>query len=73
MAGPPPLDVWLYGVHVARVTERRAGRFQLEYTAEAFERWPTGVPLLSVALPLVPRPAAARGGRGVPRRARARG
>lgn len=53
MAPAPALDVWLYGTHVAQVFERRTGKFQLEYTAEAFARWPTGRPLLSVALPLV--------------------
>lgn len=56
MAGPPALDVWLYDVHVARVTERRTGRFQLTYTADALERWPRGRPLLSVSMPLVPSP-----------------
>ena len=48
----PSLDVWLHGVLVAQVTERRTGRFQLRYRDEALARWPRGRPLLSVSMPL---------------------
>lgn len=54
MARPAPLDLWLYGARVATVVERRTDTFQLSYTDEAFDRWPSGRPLLSVALPLIP-------------------
>lgn len=48
------LDLWLYGVHVAQVSERRTGKFTLRYTEDALERWSRGRPLLSVSLPLTP-------------------
>ncbi len=54
MAGPEPLDVWLYGTRVARVEEARIGKFRLSYTDEAFDRFQVGRPLLSVSLPLEP-------------------
>lgn len=52
----PVLDLWLHGVLVARVTEDRAGRFQLRYLDAVLERWPLGRPLLSVSMPLTPDP-----------------
>jgi serine/threonine-protein kinase HipA len=52
----PSLDIWLYDELVARVTERRTGKFQLRYTDAALERWTVGRPLLSVSMPLVPAP-----------------
>lgn len=50
MAGE--LAVWLYGTRVALVDRDRRGRPTLRYTDEAFERFPLGAPLLSLALPL---------------------
>jgi hypothetical protein len=51
----PALDIRLYDELIARVTERRTGRFQLQYTDQALERWTVGRPLLSVSMPLTPR------------------
>lgn len=50
----PSLELWLHDVLVARVTERRTGRFQLRYTDDAMQRWPLGRPLLSESMPLAP-------------------
>jgi serine/threonine-protein kinase HipA len=50
----PTLDIWLYDELVARVTERRTGKFQLRYTDDALDRWAVGRPLLSVSMPLAP-------------------
>lgn len=47
------LAVWLYGIRVAAIDQER-GRFRLTYTEEALERYPLGVPLLSLSLPLTP-------------------
>lgn len=52
MAGE--LAVWLYGIRVASIDQER-GRFRLAYTQEALRRYPLGVPLLSLRLPLTPR------------------
>ncbi|MBI1846920.1 MAG: HipA domain-containing protein [Candidatus Rokubacteria bacterium] len=48
------LAIWLYGMRVAHVEEER-GRLRLLYTEEALARFPLGVPLLSVSLPLSSR------------------
>ena len=45
------LDVWMHGIKVAAIDQER-GRFRLTYTEEALERYPLGVPLLSLSLPL---------------------
>ena len=50
------LAVWLYGTNVARIEEYRRQRLRLTYTDAALERYPLGVPLLSLALPLRPEP-----------------
>lgn len=50
------LDIWIYGELVARITERRTGKFQLRYTDAALEQWTVGRPLLSVSMPLAPSP-----------------
>lgn len=47
------LAVWLYGIRVAAIDQER-GRLRLTYTEEALERYPLGVPLLSLSLPLTP-------------------
>ncbi len=46
------LAVWLYGKRVALVERDKRGRPTLRYTDEAFENYPLGTPLLSLALPL---------------------
>lgn len=46
------LAVWLYGARVALIERDSHGRPRLSYTAEAFDRYPLGSPLLSVSLPL---------------------
>lgn len=48
---PDALAIWLSGVRVAVVDQER-GRLRLSYTAEALDRYPLGVPLLSLSLPL---------------------
>ncbi len=48
------LAVWLYGFRVASIDQER-GRLRLIYTDEALERYPLGVPLLSLSLPLAPQ------------------
>lgn len=52
MAGE--LSVWLYGIRTATI-DRERGRLRLVYTEEALGRYPLGVPLLSLSLPLTPR------------------
>ena len=48
------LAVWLYGIRTAVIDQER-GRLRLAYTEEALARYPLGVPLLSLSLPLTPR------------------
>jgi serine/threonine-protein kinase HipA len=45
------LAIWLYGIRVA-VVEQERKKLRLFYTDEALERYPLGVPLLSLSLPL---------------------
>lgn len=47
------LAVWLYGTRVALIERDRRGRPTLQYTDEAFARYPLGTPLLSLVMPLV--------------------
>lgn len=46
------LGVWLHGVRVADIADGGPGAVWCRYTAEARDRWPGGVPLLSCHLPL---------------------
>lgn len=46
------LAVWLYGDHVATVTELRGNRLRLQYTQEALAKFELGTALLSIGLPL---------------------
>lgn len=55
---PGPLAVWLNGLQVATITERRPGRLQLTYTEDALRRFPGGIPLLSLSLPVTSEPFA---------------
>jgi serine/threonine-protein kinase HipA len=52
---PDDLAVWLHGDHVATVVLVR-GRPRLSYTETALVKYPLGLPLLSLALPLTPQP-----------------
>ncbi|MGH2791410.1 MAG: HipA domain-containing protein [Actinomycetota bacterium] len=48
------LSIWLYGIRVASINQER-GRLRLTYTEEALGRYPLGVPLLTLSLPLTPQ------------------
>lgn len=50
------LDVWLYGIHVARLREPRRFRLSLEFTEEALDTFGEGSRVLSLALPISRRP-----------------
>lgn len=47
------LAVWLYGTKIA-VIDQEQRRLRLTYTEEALRRYPLGLPLLSLSLPLKP-------------------
>lgn len=49
------LAVWLYGDWIATIVRDSGGRPRLRYTEEAFAKYELGVPLLTLALPLVDR------------------
>ncbi|WP_317160811.1 type II toxin-antitoxin system HipA family toxin [[Mycobacterium] appelbergii] len=51
------LDVWLYGVRVARLTEPSRFRLRLDFTDDAFDTFGEGSRVLSLALPISRRPA----------------
>lgn len=55
-----PLDVWLYGIRVARLTQPSAGRihYQLDFTEEALDTYGEGRRILSLALPISRKPVA---------------
>lgn len=50
------LGVWLDGVRVADLEQRRRGELRCHYSEESLERWPGNSPLLSCSLPLGSRP-----------------
>jgi len=56
------LDVWLYGVHVARLSEPRRFRLRLEFTEEALDTFGEGSRVLSLALPISRKPIQDRDG-----------
>jgi serine/threonine-protein kinase HipA len=56
------LDVWLYGVHVARLTEPRRFRLRLDFTEGALDAFGEGSRVLSLALPLSRKPIQDRNG-----------
>lgn len=45
-----PLDVWLYGTHIATIAEVPSGRISLRWAPEALDRWGRGARLLSATL-----------------------
>jgi serine/threonine-protein kinase HipA len=57
------LDVWLYGVHVARLSEPRPFRLRLEFTEEALDTFGEGSRVLSLALPILRKPIQDRDGK----------
>jgi serine/threonine-protein kinase HipA len=50
-----PLGVWLHGTRVAEIVAVRNGGVSCTYSAEALDRFPSNIPLLSCSLPLRPR------------------
>ncbi len=50
------LGVWLHGLRIADLEQRRWPEIRCRYTDAALERWPLNSPLLSCSLPLSPRP-----------------
>jgi len=46
------LDVWLYGTHIATITEDSRERLGLTWTEDALRRWGPGARLLSATLPI---------------------
>lgn len=53
---PKALNVWLYGVHVARLSEPRRFRLRLEFTEDALDTFGEGSRVLSLALPVSRKP-----------------
>lgn len=56
MPSPKRLGVWLDGVRIAELEQRRFPEIQLRYTAEALDAWSENSPVVSCSLPLSPRP-----------------
>lgn len=52
-----PLDVWLYGTHVATVQEAARERVALRWTVDATARWGRGAQLLSAKLEIGENPS----------------
>lgn len=52
MANRPRLDVWLYGVRIARLIEPSRFRYRLDFTDDALDRFGDGSRVLSLALPI---------------------
>jgi serine/threonine-protein kinase HipA len=51
------LDVWLYGIRIARLSEPSRLRLRLDFTEEALDVFGEGSRVLSLALPISRRPA----------------
>lgn len=51
------LNVWLYGVHTARLSEPSRFRYRLDFTDEAMDTFGEGSRVLSLALPITRKPA----------------
>ncbi len=54
------LEVWLYGTHIADLSESRSGRIELAWTDNAVERWGPGARLLSAKLSIADTPVTAQ-------------
>lgn len=48
----PRLAVWMYGIKVAQVEQRKGNALRLRHTNEALERWPINTTLISCSLPV---------------------
>ena len=57
------LDVWLHGIRVARLKEPSRFRFRMDFTTDALDTFGEGSRVLSLALPISPKPAVDRKGR----------
>ena len=55
MAGDDRLSVWMYGRHIATLTQAK-GRLSMAYTPEAQRTYDVNTPLLSISLPVGSRP-----------------
>lgn len=55
--GPAGLEIWLYGVHLATLTEPALYRYRLTYTPEALAEFGAGARVLSLSLPVSEEPA----------------
>lgn len=58
------LDVWLYGVHIARLSEPSRFRYRLDFTDDALDAFGEGSRVLSLALPISRRPISDNKGPG---------
>lgn len=52
-----PLNVWLYGTHIAQLREPTRFRYRLDFTEDALDTFGEGSRVLSLALPITRRPA----------------
>ena len=50
------LNVWLYGVHIAQLSEPSRFRYRLDFTDDALDAFGEGTRVLSLALPISRRP-----------------
>jgi serine/threonine-protein kinase HipA len=50
------LNVWLYGVHIARLSESSRFRYRLDFTDDAVDAFGEGSRVLSLALPITREP-----------------
>ena len=50
------LEVWLHGVHIARLTEPSRFRFRLDFNEDAFDAFGEGSRVLSLAVPISRHP-----------------
>jgi serine/threonine-protein kinase HipA len=51
------LDVWLHGIHVARLSEPSRHRLRLDFTTDALDAFGEDSRVLSLALPIARQPA----------------
>lgn len=59
-----PLNVWLYGTHIAQLREPTCFRYRLDFTDDALDAFGEGSRVLSLALPITRRPVADSKGPG---------
>ena len=49
-----PLAVWLYGIHIATLSERQYNKFRLDFNPEARADVLQGSTILSISMPFTP-------------------